>query len=153
MPRQAIRAWLVQISGEEFNRCSYVLLVCSVNRLNAPLMEHLDDFFNIGTSLLVFLVLHGASSGMHHVDLHLLKTIQLFQHSLVRGRILVAAVAEEEGSKRYIFVRIAGKRLRLIVPRLQTSRTSAGLTGIQAAQDSYFLHRSYSAEKTSGYRI
>ena len=152
MPRQAIRAWLVQISGEEFNRCSYVLLVCSVNRLNAPLMEHIDDLFNIGTSLLVFLVLHGASSGMHHVDLHLLQTIQLFQHSLIFGRVFITAVAEEEGSKRYIFVRIAGKRLRLIVPRLQTSRTSAGLAGIQATQNSNFLHYSYSAAKTSGYR-
>ena len=153
MLRQAKRAWFIRNSGREFDRYSWFLLVCPVNRLNSPLVEHLDDLFNIGTSLLVFLVLHGASSGMYHVDLHFLKTIQLFQHSLIFGRVFFTAVAEEKRGKNYFLIRIAGKRLSFIAQCFQTAGSRAGLTGIQAAQDSYFLHLSYSAAKTSGYRI
>ena len=114
MLRQAKRAWFIRNSGREFDRYSWFLLVCPVNRLNSPLVEHLDDLFNIGTSLLVFLVLHGASSGMYHVDLHFLKTIQLFQHPLVRGGIFVTAIAEEKRGKNYLLIRIAGKSFGLI---------------------------------------
>ena len=153
MLRQAKRAWFIWNSGREFDRYSWFLLVCPVNRLNSPLVEHLDDLFNIGTSLLIFLILHGASSGMYHVDLHFLKTIQLFQHPLVRGGIFVTAIAEEKRGKNYLLIRIAGKSFGLIAQCFQTAGSRTGHAGVQAAQNCKFLHRSYSAAKTSGYRI
>ena len=96
MLRQAKRAWFIGTAEGSLTAIPMFLLVGSVNRLDVPLMEHLDNLFNIGTSLLDFLVLHGASSGMYYVDLHFLKTIQLFQHTLILGRIFITAIAEKK---------------------------------------------------------
>lgn len=130
MLRQAKRAWFIGTAEGSLTAIPMFLLVGSVNRLDAPLMEHLDNLFNIGTSLLVFLVLHGASSCMYHVDLHFLKTVKLLQHPLIFGRISITAIAEEKRRKNYFLIRIAGKRLGLIAQRFQTAGSRTGHAGV-----------------------
>lgn len=110
-----------------------MLLMGSVNGLNSPFMKHTDDLFDIRAVCLILAVFHSTAAGMDDLHTHLLKPVQLLEHSLILGRVRIATVAVQESCQSDILIRITGKGFRLFVPGLQAAGTGTGLTGIQAA--------------------
>lgn len=103
----------------------------SMNSLNSPFLEQLNDLVDFGTTKAGLLIPYSAVTGMNDRDTVFLQPVQLFLHPFIRGRITVTAVAVEKGNQ-LIFFPIANKCPVPSVPCLQAAGAGTTVTDIHA---------------------
>ena len=97
-------AWFER-SGSKGDYCliANLLMMCSMNGLNSPFLEQLNNLVNFGTTKTRFLIPYSAITGMHNCDTVFLQPIQLFLHTFIGCRITVTAIAMEKGNQLIFF--------------------------------------------------
>ena len=133
-------AWFDR-SGSKGDYCltANLLMMCSMNGLNSPILEQLNDLVDFGTTQTGFFIPYSAVTGMHDCDTVFLQPVQLFLHSFIGCRITVTAVAVKKGYQ-LIFFCIASKCSIPSIPCFQAAGTGAAVADIHAPQNRNLFH-------------
>jgi len=120
-------------SDKEGDLCltANLLMMCSMNGLNSPFLEQLNDLVDFWATQTRFLIPYSAIAGMHDCDTVFLQPVQLFLHPFIGCRITVTAVAVKKGYQ-LIFFCIASKCSIPSIPCFQAAGTGAAVADFHA---------------------